>query len=135
LCRASSAIAPALLYLLHPCSRARRPSGHAAHVQNRIVQGCTGVAQHMDVRKRPPGDFVNHVLVPSSHSISKYHFLAAQLCGRLKKVFCPSRHIGYRQYRRHGLHITSFGRNRILCLLNQRNHRVHRPAVSAGCQQ
>ncbi len=51
-----------------PGCPARRPSGrpsvirqgHAAHVQNRIVQGCTGAVQHRDVRKRLPDDFVNH---------------------------------------------------------------------------
>ena len=36
----SSAIAPALLYHLHPCRRVFRPSGRASHVQNRSRRFC-----------------------------------------------------------------------------------------------
>ena len=50
------------------------PSGPASlrsAVQNRIVQGRTGAAEHRDVREWPPGDFVTfHVQVgqqPESH--------------------------------------------------------------------
>ena len=52
-----SAIAPALLYLLHPCSRVFCPAGRL-RVQNGIVHVCTGVAEHTDVQKRPPGHLV-----------------------------------------------------------------------------
>jgi hypothetical protein len=54
LLRASSAIAPALLYHPHPCRRALRPSG----VLIRNVQGCTGAVKHTDVRERLPDEFV-----------------------------------------------------------------------------
>jgi hypothetical protein len=58
--RASSAIAPALPYYLYPYRHALHPSGHLQKAQmfKFALFRRTGAAKHMDVRERPPDEFV-----------------------------------------------------------------------------